>query len=557
VHLHRAQILDEALAASRQVDIEKLCEASLGAALPVQVSISIDSDPNIDPASSNLFQTAVALYLLSKTQSHWKWRWSSSEGDAALKLYIDKAEAISTTVDDLSSVSSKYLSHYEDVPNPAKSVLETQLSLQKISLEQAESRYEYAVRSHNAYPTVYSLQTANNAYTSYKMALNTYNSLVTRYNLTPSTVSRPVHLPYTFIEGMVRIGWAVDVTTTVGDSSKMVTAESIESDFVRFGTRSTDTSAAYRRDDPISIDVSASHRIEQLGEVCAKILDSLSEQVLHIPLETRVGLTGDEQILLNYVLHPFGSFPKQTLNEPNIAWGIELVDEIVLPECHVSPIPQQIAKDPGIPLVERTAKEIAILYEPLVCEITSSFGYGSGVLISGDGLVLTCAHVLLGTSSKAVFHAGNLKGEYELETIFTNEIQDVALVRAKGINSEVWAPIRMRDLCVKGEKIVAIGNPALTAASASYGNISDGIVSNQLVKLKNGLERLVCDITISQGSSGGPVVSMETGEVVGIVSQIVEAGIKPEPEVSTSGYSCLAVPAFMLTDWIGISYVLK
>ncbi len=555
LHLKRAQTLDPSLTQSRESDLDRLCRASLRAALPVRMSISIDGNTSIDPTVYKILRIVLATHLISGTQSHWEWEWLDPlKKNCVVRLYIDRAQLISTSIDDLSVISSEYLSHYQDVPNPLKNSRKIQLNYYKTCLDLAESHYEYAVSAHNSYPTYYSLQNANNAYNSYVMALNTYNNWVGIYNATPDTISSPVFLPYTFVEGTVKSGWTVDMTVRVAEHSFAVAAESIESDFVRIGTRLADKSQGYRRDDPLSIDVSTTRLFEQLGDVCTKVNNSVARAIVHAPIETIAELTDEEHILLSYVLHPFDKLPDEIPQSDDISWGVELTDQIVLPEKELLPVEQLLTTKSSILCTQRSAKDIAAIYEPLVCEIRSTFARGSGVLISVDGLILTCAHVLFGADSKAIFHSGSLKGEHQLEIVFVNETQDVAIARVTGIVPKTWASIRLENQCAKGEQIVAIGNPSLADRTVSYGALSEGIVSNPLVKMKDGQERLVCDITIAQGSSGGPLVSMETGEVVGIVTHIVEAAINPEPRVSTSGYSCLAAPAFQFTDWLGISY---
>jgi S1-C subfamily serine protease len=149
---------------------------------------------------------------------------------------------------------------------------------------------------------------------------------------------------------------------------------------------------------------------------------------------------------------------------------------------------------------------------------------------------------------------GPLAGTYNLDILFVNDSQDVAIARAKGVRSDKWASLRLKEGSVKGEKIVAIGNPGLPTQVMSHGSVSLGIISNPFVVMRTGQERTVCDITVAQGSSGGPVISLETGEVLGVVTHIIEAGIKPELEVSTSGYLCLAAPSVKLGEWLGLCY---
>jgi hypothetical protein len=69
----------------------------------------------------------------------------------------------------------------------------------------------------------------------------------------------------------------------------------------------------------------------------------------------------------------------------------------------------------------------------------------------------------------------------------------------------------------------------------------------------NGTPRLVCAITIASGSSGCPVFSEETGEVIGIIQEVAESGVNSEG-VSSSGYFGLAAPAYDLSEWLGLKY---
>jgi len=60
----------------------------------------------------------------------------------------------------------------------------------------------------------------------------------------------------------------------------------------------------------------------------------------------------------------------------------------------------------------------------------------------------------------------------------------------------------------------------------------------------------VADLTVASGNSGGPVISTSTGEIVGVVSQVISASIKKN--YAASGFWCKAFPAARLTEALGL-----
>ena len=142
--------------------------------------------------------------------------------------------------------------------------------------------------------------------------------------------------------------------------------------------------------------------------------------------------------------------------------------------------------------------------------------------------------------------------KYPARTVFINEKMDVAVIKATGLNPKKWANVRLGQDTKKGESIVAIGNPALSGGYINVGGATAGIISNPLLQ-DDGRSRLICDITIASGSSGGPIFSMATGEVVGVVQAVTQMGIN-ETGVSSSGYFAMAAPSQMLGEWLGLQY---
>lgn len=126
------------------------------------------------------------------------------------------------------------------------------------------------------------------------------------------------------------------------------------------------------------------------------------------------------------------------------------------------------------------------------------------------------------------------------------------MIRAKGLSNGDWATVRLDSSATKGEGIIAIGNPAIDQATLNVGGASAGIVSNPQVTTF-GQEELIADITVASGSSGGPIFSLDNGDLIGIVQAVTQPGINVGG-VSSSGSFCLAAPADMLGQWLGLRY---
>ena len=149
--------------------------------------------------------------------------------------------------------------------------------------------------------------------------------------------------------------------------------------------------------------------------------------------------------------------------------------------------------------------------------VASGSGHGSGVLVSGDGLVLTNYHVV-GNSERVrvVLDDGTaLTGVVERR----HKVRDVALVRVEG-GRFAALPVRTQPLTVS-EEVYAIGAPL---KERLRGTVTRGIVSAFRRDRLTGLETIQADVSIQGGNSGGPLVDAQ-GNLVGLtVSTYVVAG---------------------------------
>ena len=138
---------------------------------------------------------------------------------------------------------------------------------------------------------------------------------------------------------------------------------------------------------------------------------------------------------------------------------------------------------------------------------------GSGFIISGEGYILTNAHVI--DNADEINVKLNDKREFKAKVIGADRRTDIALIK---IEASALPTVRFGDpnkLRV-GEWVLAIGSPF------GFDNtVTAGIVSakGRSLPQENFVPFIQTDVAINPGNSGGPLFNMK-GEVVGINSQI-------------------------------------
>jgi S1-C subfamily serine protease len=136
--------------------------------------------------------------------------------------------------------------------------------------------------------------------------------------------------------------------------------------------------------------------------------------------------------------------------------------------------------------------------------------HGSGFFIDSEGLILTNHHVIGDATDIAVICDGL---EYPAQIVASDEWADLALLRIENLESPFLKIASERDAAAVGEEVVVVGSPIKSELDYS---VSRGIVSSY--RMMGGYSFLQTDAAINQGSSGGPVVNLRTGEVVGVVA---------------------------------------
>ena len=163
-------------------------------------------------------------------------------------------------------------------------------------------------------------------------------------------------------------------------------------------------------------------------------------------------------------------------------------------------------------------------------------GFGSGVIISKDGYIVTNNHVIDGADEINVkLHDGR---EMKGRVIGTDPTTDLALVKIEGDDFPAIVVGNSDNLKV-GEWVLAVGNPFNLGSTVTAGVVSAksrGLGANQVESF------IQTDAAINQGNSGGALVNAK-GELVGINS------VLSSPTGAYAGYG-FAIPTSIMTKVI-------
>jgi serine protease Do len=173
-------------------------------------------------------------------------------------------------------------------------------------------------------------------------------------------------------------------------------------------------------------------------------------------------------------------------------------------------------------------------------------GYGSGVIISSDGYIVTNNHVVQGADEITV--TLNERKTYSAKVIGTDPSTDIALIKIDAKDLPI-IPFGNSDKLKVGEWVLAVGNPMNLTSTVTAGIVSAkarnlGIIDSeqenpyqQNIQNKSSLSIesfIQTDAAVNPGNSGGALVNLH-GELVGINTAIMS------PTGSFTGYS-FAIP---------------
>ena len=144
----------------------------------------------------------------------------------------------------------------------------------------------------------------------------------------------------------------------------------------------------------------------------------------------------------------------------------------------------------------------------------SGYNWGTGVILSADGLILTNTHVIADCDRAAVTLYDD--SVYEARLVGADSISDIAVlqIEAEGLVPAVFGDSTVLEV---GDRVAAIGNPLGEEFRLT---LTDGIISaieRGLNYKGHSMNLLQTNTAINEGNSGGPLFNMY-GQVVGITN---------------------------------------
>ena len=141
-------------------------------------------------------------------------------------------------------------------------------------------------------------------------------------------------------------------------------------------------------------------------------------------------------------------------------------------------------------------------------------GAGTGFVLTEDGYIVTCYHVINGATDIAVTFSDSTS--YEATLVGGDEDQDIAVLKieATGLTPVVLGDSNQLQV---GDTVTTIGNALGTLANTT----TTGVVSalDRAISMSDGtvINVLQTQCTVNSGNSGGPLFN-QYGEVIGIVN---------------------------------------
>jgi Do/DeqQ family serine protease len=141
-------------------------------------------------------------------------------------------------------------------------------------------------------------------------------------------------------------------------------------------------------------------------------------------------------------------------------------------------------------------------------------GLGSGVVVSGDGYILTNHHVIDEADDITVeFNDGR---SLKAKVIGSDQLSDLAVLKVEAADLTPVA-LANSDAAQVGDVVLAIGNPLGVGQTVTMGIVS---AKGRQTDGDSYQDFIQTDAPINQGNSGGALVNLK-GELLGINSQIL------------------------------------
>ena len=172
-----------------------------------------------------------------------------------------------------------------------------------------------------------------------------------------------------------------------------------------------------------------------------------------------------------------------------------------------------------------------------------SAAFGSGVIISADGYIVTNNHVI--DKADQVYITLDDNRKYTAKVVGVDLDTDLALLKIE-VNKLSYLTFGNSEKLEVGEWVLAVGNPFNLTSTVTKGIVSAKARRADLHKLGSGIKIeafIQTDAAVNKGNSGGALVNLK-GELVGINTAI------STPNGSFAGYS-FAIPSSIVQRVVG------
>lgn len=147
--------------------------------------------------------------------------------------------------------------------------------------------------------------------------------------------------------------------------------------------------------------------------------------------------------------------------------------------------------------------------------------YGSGVIVSADGYIVTNNHVV--QDAERIMVNLNNKRTVSARLVGTDPATDLAVIKIEE-QGLTYIPYGNSDNARIGEPVLAIGNPFNLTSTVTAGIISAKARNMNIIANPGGQESPIesfiqTDAAVNPGNSGGALVNAQ-GELIGIVTAI-------------------------------------
>lgn len=179
--------------------------------------------------------------------------------------------------------------------------------------------------------------------------------------------------------------------------------------------------------------------------------------------------------------------------------------------------------------IAEIAERVSVSVVSIVTSVQSTdiFGFydeyaaaGTGIIVSGDGYILTNKHVIQGaTNIDVILDDGTMYENAEL--VATDPLNDIAFIKINGAENLPAATLGDSKTLNVGQQVMAIGN----ALGQFQNTVTVGVISGlgrsitasdaDGYNVETLTDMIQTDAAINSGNSGGPLVNA-AGEVIGI-----------------------------------------